>query len=95
MTMLPITINIDDYSGKTLEKDIPSDIKLFYFKKIHDFIESRYNMITLLLKKRNYGYLERDILPGIERKKYVRTKKKKKVHKKKIAKKKSKRKAKN
>ena len=28
---LPITINIDDYSGKTLEKDIPSDIKLFYF----------------------------------------------------------------
>ena len=95
MTMLPITINIDDYSGKTLEKDIPSDIKLFYFKKIHDFIESRYNMITLLLKKRNYGYLERDMLSGIQRKKYVRTKKKKKVHKKKIAKKKSKRKAKN
>jgi hypothetical protein len=70
----PITIKLDDYYGKTYEKDITSDIKNEYFSKIHVFINNRFKLISRLLKKKGVEYLESNMLSGSDRKFFTKKK---------------------
>lgn len=63
----PITIKLDDYYGKTHDKDITSDIKNEYFSKIHVFINNRFKLISKLLKRKGVEYLESNMLSGSNR----------------------------